>query len=481
MSYTLPAFLVDRIDSFTGREWLLGPIMHWRGDGTRRFFVLTGGPGTGKSMVAAWLSGAGPMPTDPNSRSKLTRIRKCVGAAHFCGDGGGNKDPKTAAHKMAAQLEANVPGFREALLASLDSRFQVDVNIRVGTAAPGSSVIGLVIENLGNLSGEIAFNRLLRDPLVRVYGQGYNEPLVLIVDSLDEAEAFSGDVRFPYLISTLTDLPAQVSILVTTRPDERVLQYFPGASARKFDLVEDAPKEFDDILLYANRSLAQLSSTARGDLAGQVSYKAQGVFLYASLILPELIAVMEKGGDPSGVPLPQSLTELYGTFLSRELTRDKDKWLSVYAPLLGAIAIAQGSGLDREQLGGLVDRGLGDALLTCKQYLVGETARGPFRIFHQSFIEFLFDEQAMGSFCIDPHEMHRRIVESYEKRFKGRWNAIDAYGIDYLLWHLLEADAERKLDGIHGDTYATRHLFFHLVNGELADEIGKLVARVCQP
>ena len=203
------------------------------------------------------------------------------------------------------------------------------------------------------------------------------------------------------------------------------------------------------------------------------------MFLYASLIIPKLIPVVEKGGDPSSVPLPQGLTQLYRMFLGRELTRDKDRWFNVYAPLLGTVAVAQGSGLDREQLGAVIERGLGDGLLTCKQYLVGDKLRGPFRIFHQSFIEFLFDEQAMGSFCIDPQEMHRRIVESYEKRFRKRWNAIDAYGIDYLLWHLLEADAEGTLDAIRGDTYATRHLFFHLVSGELADEIGKLVGRVC--
>jgi hypothetical protein len=108
-------------------------------------------------------------------------------------------------------------------------------------------------------------------------------------------------------------------------------------------------------------------------------------------------------------------------------------------------------------------------------------SRGPLRIFHQSFAEFSFDEDAMESFRIDAREMHRRIVESYERRFRGQWNTIDAYWIDYLLCHLLEADAEGKLDAIHGDNYARQHLFYHLVNASLADEIGKLIARVCHP
>ena len=255
----IPAFLVKQIDSFTGRAWLLDPIMDWLADPEqKRFFILTGGPGTGKSMIAAWLSGAGPLPTDPSARSRLIQLLDWIGAVHFCGGGGGNKDPKTAAQNMAVQLEEKVPGFREAVLASVDSGFHAEVNVRVASAAPGSSVIGLVIENLGNLSGEIAFNRLLRDPLKSIYAKGFNDRLILVVDSIDEAETFGGGVRVPYLISSLSDLPPQVSIVITTRPDERALQYFPSASTRKLDLIKDAPTGVDDIRVYAEQRLSRL-------------------------------------------------------------------------------------------------------------------------------------------------------------------------------------------------------------------------------
>jgi hypothetical protein len=441
--YSVPPFLKQRIDSFTGRVWLLNAVKNWLADAERkRFFVLTGGPGTGKSMIAAWLWGAGPTPAEPGARAKLIELRDLVGATHFCGDGGGNRDPKTAAQNIAAQLEEKVPGFRDAVLEGLDSGIRAEVNVRVDSAAPQSMVAGLLIQNLGSLSGEIAFNRLVRDPLKKVYAKGYDQRLILIIDSMDEAENFSGDVRIPYLISNLSDLPSQVSILVTTRADERVLQYFPVACSRRVDLVEDAPTDVDDIQLYAEQNLWKLDEATARDLAVEISTRAQGVFLYASLIIPELIAAIERGEDPRKFPLPQGLTDLYRMFLGRELTRDKGKWFKSYAPLLGSVAIAQGAGLCREQLERLVGPAYREALLTCRQYLVAESSRGPFRIFHQSFVQLLFDEEAMGSYRIEPREMHHRIVESYKEEYTGRWDAIDDYGMDHLLWHLLELDTD---------------------------------------
>ncbi len=45
---------------FTGREWLLDKGDSWLKREGERFFILTGEPGTGKSIFMVWLSGAGP-------------------------------------------------------------------------------------------------------------------------------------------------------------------------------------------------------------------------------------------------------------------------------------------------------------------------------------------------------------------------------------------------------------------------------------
>ena len=56
----IPKRVAESVDQFTGRAWLLPKLLEWwdkRKD--ERIFLLTGGPGTGKSMILAWLACAG--------------------------------------------------------------------------------------------------------------------------------------------------------------------------------------------------------------------------------------------------------------------------------------------------------------------------------------------------------------------------------------------------------------------------------------
>jgi len=80
----LPKHVAENIDRFTGRTWLLPRILEWLNHSNERFFLLTGAPGTGKSMILAWLAGFGPEPKDASAREQLNRLRKAVKAAHFC-------------------------------------------------------------------------------------------------------------------------------------------------------------------------------------------------------------------------------------------------------------------------------------------------------------------------------------------------------------------------------------------------------------
>jgi len=60
---------------FAGRTWLLATLLEWFEKTSDRMFILTGEPGSGKSMVMAWLMGAGPLPADPKAKAHLERIR----------------------------------------------------------------------------------------------------------------------------------------------------------------------------------------------------------------------------------------------------------------------------------------------------------------------------------------------------------------------------------------------------------------------
>jgi hypothetical protein len=70
MTPGLPKSIAANIEHFTGRTWLLPTLVEWFEQSDERIFILTGGPGTGKSMIMAWLSGGGPMLVQADARSR---------------------------------------------------------------------------------------------------------------------------------------------------------------------------------------------------------------------------------------------------------------------------------------------------------------------------------------------------------------------------------------------------------------------------
>jgi hypothetical protein len=50
----LPMIISENIEHFTGRTRLLSTLLDWFEKTDERMFILTGEPGTGKSMIMAW-------------------------------------------------------------------------------------------------------------------------------------------------------------------------------------------------------------------------------------------------------------------------------------------------------------------------------------------------------------------------------------------------------------------------------------------
>lgn len=118
MSSHLPPGVSQSIASFTGRGWLLPRIRQWLDTTEERVFLITGKPGSGKSMVSAWLGGDGPPPTDAAHAAQLAYIRSAVKAVHFCQATSGNS-PKAFAESVARQLARRVDGFAARVATSL--------------------------------------------------------------------------------------------------------------------------------------------------------------------------------------------------------------------------------------------------------------------------------------------------------------------------------------------------------------------------
>ena len=463
MTIDLPAPVADNIARFTGRAWLLPALLEWWDRGQQRLFLLTGGPGTGKSMVAAWLAGYGPPPEDLLAQAQLARLRGACKAAYFCGASSRNISPRAFAEGMATQLTAGVAGFGDALAATLADRVQINAIQTIGTVTPGAAVTNIAIGrlDLGSLGDELSFDRAFVLPLKRLYASGFAEPMLLLVDALDEAQTYTG-VTLPDLLSRLSDLPAQVRLLTTTRQDPRVLKFFHDI--KPLDLIRDAPPDLDDVRDYAAQRLLAfepLDAAKRTGFAVRLARQANGVFLYAALVLDELLAGAPGAlPDLAAYPLPDGLSGLYRTFLNRELGRDEQRWFALYEPLLGLIAVARGEGLTAAQLTAIIGGDIRAALRATKQYLSGDLPDGPFRPFHKSFADFLLEDQDNLDCHIDAVTMHQRIAQHYWTRWEAGTEpadglaGIDDYGLEHLAAHLAFAQWPDRLHALLDERWA---------------------------
>ena len=441
MGLWLPRRVAEHIGEFSGRAWLLEELLKWWDERAERFFLLTGDPGTGKSMVLAWLAGQGPLPSDPSMQTALLRLRAAAKAAHFCQASSRNITPRAFASSIAQQLTDRLDGFGDALAATLADRVNIVGTAITGVAESGSRSSGVTINRLelGALSDEMSFDRCFAAPLDALYAGNGRGPMLLLVDALDEAQTYNG-ATIAELLANSEDLPPEVRIIASTRDEPRVLKHFRRVP--RLDLKHDDSTKAQDIGNYALGRLRRAGvSEAQGAVfARRLVEHSGGVYLYAAILLDELLAAGKALPPLDTYPLPRKLSGIYHDFLVRELGRDDALWLDVYEPLLGLVAVAQGAGFDTAQLTTITGRDIRAALRACKQYLAGDLPNGPFRLFHKSFADFLLEsEDGASDFHIDAAKWHGRIADHYLRILSAVNERIDDYGLNSTCAHLVAA------------------------------------------
>lgn len=432
--------MTERTKDFTGREWVFHRINDWLAQEQSRVFLLTGGPGSGKSTLAARLvqMSQGTVPAGDYSHlgpEWLTYV-------HFCE---ATNDrvlrPLRFVEALSHQLANRYQAFALALAQVGEQEITINSTQTVNKAEKGAEIKNVVIESLhiGNLSPRIAFNRIVAQPLEQLCNTEFNEIIVILVDALDEAMTYDPEDNIMTLLADLTDhpddVPPQVRFLLTSRPDPRVLHRLGESS---LDLMHDAPDDVSDVQDYAFRRLHEVAEPRRSELAHRIADIGQGNFLYARYVLDDLVPDIDQVEDLNALTLPKGLDDVYHQFLKRELGRSLDTWDDDYAPFMGILTVAREEGLMQTQLAcvtGQRESKVRKLVRTCAQYLAGPPPDGPFRIYHQSFRDFLLNDE---DYKIYPSEAHQDIAEFYWNEYHNNWRDCDLYGLRHLAAHLTE-------------------------------------------
>ncbi|MBD1808124.1 tetratricopeptide repeat protein [Microcoleus sp. FACHB-SPT15] len=456
-------YVNPRIQNFTGRQWVFEKIHDWLSDPNgSRYFLLTGEPGSGKTAIAGQVY---------QHRLNQQAISKNVSsnfpnAAHFCSASRSTwVDPKNFSESIALQL-SQISEYAEVLLNIGEKEVNIRVEQNLGTVKD-STVQGVVINNLdvsGLRSGQEAFNRVVLDPLNTIYGNGFDKPITILVDSLDEALTFEGEKTIVDLLSAVQDLPEQVRFLLTSRPKIEALEPLQDrAVVYSLTMGEGLQHSQEDVNQYVWQALkqqpelvAQLApDLPQGSFVTTVSTKSDGNFLYVTYLLKMLAQGHLEITKTTLEQLPDGLDGIYREFLYRLVGKDKSTWRSQYAPVLGTLAITQ-EALTREQLAGFTQMSKSEVagvLGELQQFLEDESlpaSQRTYAIYHRSLANFLQDEDRAGSYWCDAQEQHQRIVNYYRAGAKSwlerDWTSIkDDYAFRYLPYHLKQAGQHQEL------------------------------------
>ena len=461
------ALIAERTRDFIGREWVLGAIGEWLVDpGAPRFFLVSGGPGSGKTALAAQLArlSTGEVAYPPGVEALGPGF---LGAVHFCAAAESRWiSPIEFARSVAVQLANRYPIYHRALAESgLDRPITINIQQQVGVAAAGAEVTGVIIETLqvGAMPTEEAFLHLLLRPLEKLYAEADQHGLqvVILVDSLNEARVYSDERDILWLLGQAAALPRGVRFIVTSR-DDAVVRDTLG-ELRECSLTAGPEAEQEryraDIKRYVETALA-----ARGDLTGRLAVdlspevfvaelvsRSEGNFLYIHHLL-KMLASQEGPIDRTGLDrLPAGLDGVYRSMLDRLVGKRRDKWDEQYGPLLGTLAVVREALTEAqwEAFSGVEPKPAQVALADFLDKRLDGGGRAYFAIYNRSFADFLLDETWAKGYWCRPAMQDARIVAHYKRGATAwgevAWATIDNYGLLHLAEHLVRSGNRQEL------------------------------------
>lgn len=409
------------------RWWAVREVAAWM-DSPSTALLLTGDVGSGTSVLAAWLAGAGTTPDEPDAPVDLLEsVRSRWSAVHVSPPGGGGAavDPRSVVRSLAEQLATTVPGWQP---------------VRADDAGP---------YGLAHLPPEELFAVLVGQPLRAALAVAPPGTAVhVLVDGLDR-DGLDPVVR-------LAAVPG-VRVLVAGT-DPAVATALDALAAARLDLASPHRRALvdADLARYLRRRLA--ASGRRDEEIAALVARARGNFLVARHAADELLARPDVALDD--LELPRDLDASSERHLRATLEQSfgpawRDQWATVVEPLLAHLAVARGPvplpalvrwlGSTLPRVAALVD-GLGD--------LVVSDADGC-RLAHSSLVATLraptVPSGGPNLLRVDEAAAHRRVVHGAVAMTATDLAHPDDVGASYPLvhapGHLLELPRDDEVPG----------------------------------
>jgi tetratricopeptide (TPR) repeat protein len=426
---------------FTGRESALAKIVTWIGRRTPSLLVLTGPPGCGKSAVSGRIV----------SLSSSIERAKLLAAAPIPAE----LDP--GADCVDMQLQAR--GFTVELASEQLAR-QLGLDVRTGSY------------------GILAEARRRREE---------KDPLVLVVDGLDEAGTNSSSLA----VELISPLAREALVLVATRDvpsGDKTLISQLGPAAVVLDLGQDVEGTRRDIANYVKRRLAGAATAMNPDLIAEELAAGGGAnapqFLLARLVTSQL---RERPVDTSADGWRLALATTVESALERDLqsvvlTIADKPHPTAAREMICALSLAHGGGFPADELWPAVATAISptstsytredvyEVLTKFGRHLIAGSDGGQpvYRIAHQSLVDYVRGNATLmvGTESKTAAHVATAILAQYDRLLDAGFRPRDHSYLWRHAWrHLAEAGSS-GLAGLRHLVERDREVFLpHLASG----------------
>ncbi len=433
----IQTIIQENTKGFTGRAWVFQAIDKWLADPNgAHIFLLQGEPGSGKTAIAsrlAQLSLSEDKILTPAQTEHL--YAHFLSAIHFCSASGERSDiiPLNFIKSLSTQLLFHYSSSYSIPLLE-KAGINITVNQIVGEGSPTAIAINQLNVNIDNsTNAEDAFDSCLLEPLKDLSLANPSKPIIFLIDGLDEAVSYSGQINIVSLLKRINDLPKTIRFICTSRSeDERVKNFLQETSVFYFSAREYDAYNNQDILQYVtyrfndekelNDRITKIEEKQRSTLFKTIVQKAAGNFLYVRFLLDAISRGQQTLRHLKD--LPEGLDKLYFRYLERVVAPGDSLWDKEYAPFLRVLIAAQ-EDMTEKQLQAFtgadeyeVDKCYQRLQQFVERIKKNESQTDPthhHRLYHSSFIDFLqkkaLNDGTNNRFYLSSHDSHRLMAK----------------------------------------------------------------------
>lgn len=327
-------------DGIVMRKWLIDII---REEEKRRAVIICGTPGTGKSVLSAYL---------------CNFATECV-ASFFCEwNNSDTKKVRKMLYSIIFQMACTVEDYQFRLIGLMKERSMQD------------------------MSEDEVLNELLLTPLNYLLDGG-REHKFIIFDAIDEVVDDNEGI-LEIIIRMIDGMPSWIRTIITTRPEAIILEKMQMYRVVNMDSYKD--KMSKDVYEYICRNISEEA------MAKKISEKCGSSFLYAR----EMIRLYEENRLDLDA-LPAEIDGIYYAYFNR-IFADDGVYQNCYKPVFELLLSAKEQ-ITVKEIATVLEKESDEIqriLRKVSSYVmeVPSGSRKVLQIFHKSFQEWLISEQA---------------------------------------------------------------------------------------